>query len=315
MPARKTRCKKCRDCVANCSCSCDACWDFRFKLGVKRIKYADGDPRSLTTPLDPSVEDGERCASGLGDGSNRRAQAQAGLASLARCQPSLAEWFRLCLAIRCLHMLELGQQGPAEGSVLDDGVLEDRTRRNDHQAASSRSASRTHERRPDPHLQAVDMEEMWLHPGGGAPARHAPTDALALQFCGGWQNTQIDGLEDYLKHLGVGWAKRKVALSFKPEASWAVVDGVLQVVTPTPIGDRLETFRLGESEVDVDPDGNRFWKRSEWKGARLVTTATDANGVKPPFVTERWVEPKMGRLTQVSSHDDFSFTRVFELNG
>ena len=105
-----------------------------------------------------------------------------------------------------------------------------------------------------------------------------------------------------------------MALSFKPEASWAVVEGVLQVVTPTPIGDRLETFKLGESEVDIDPDGNKFVKSSVWRGSTLVTTATDANGVKPPFVTERWIE-KTGRLKQVSSHDGVSFTRTFVLRG
>ena len=218
MPPRKTRCKKCRDCVANCSCSCEACWDFRFKLGVKRIKQVD----ALTTPLEPSKEDRERR-----DGSNRRVQARAGLASLAQCQPTLAEWLRVCLAIRCLNMLELGQQGPAEGSVLDDEVPEDRTRRDEHQAASSRSASCWSPDRPsDAHLKADSMEEAWLHPGGvgarqGGGARRAvsPTDAQALQFCGGWQNTEIVGLEPYLKHLGVGWAKRKVPLSFKPEAT------------------------------------------------------------------------------------------------
>ena len=230
MPPRKTRCKKCRDCIANCSCSCEACWDFRFKLGVKRIKYADGDPRALTTPLEPSKEDRERR-----DGSNRRVQARAGLASLAQCQPTLAEWLRVCLAIRCLHMLELGQQGPAEGSVLDDDVPEDRTRRNDHHAASSRSASCwSHDRPSDAqHLKADSMEEAWLHPGGvgsrqsgGARRAVSPTDAQALTFCGGWQNTEIEGLEPYLKHLGVGWAKRKVPLSFKPQAT--------PTPTPTP---------------------------------------------------------------------------------
>jgi hypothetical protein len=219
MPPRKTRCKKCRDCIANCSCSCEACWDFRYKLGVKRIKpYADGDPRALTTPLEPSKEDRERR-----DGSNRRDQARAGLASLAQCQPTLAEWLRVCLAIRCLHMLELGQQGPAEGSVLDDDVTEDRTRRNDHHAASSHSASRSHDRPSDAHLKADSMEEAWLHPAGpgsrqsgGARRAVSATDAHALQFCGGWQNTEIVGLEPYLKHLGVGWAKRKVGLTLTP---------------------------------------------------------------------------------------------------
>ena len=57
----------------------------------------------------------------------------------------------------------------------------------------------------------------------------------------------------------------QVAIAFKPELSWAIVDGSLQVMTPTPIGDRLETFRLDEATTDVDPDGNTFVKRSAWR--------------------------------------------------
>ncbi len=82
-------------------------------------------------------------------------------------------------------------------------------------------------------------------------------------------------------------------------------------MTPTPLGDRLETFKLGASEIDVDPDGNRLVKTSVWRGSTLVTTATDADGLRPPFVTERCIEPKTGRLKQVSSHDGVSFTRMF----
>ena len=82
-------------------------------------------------------------------------------------------------------------------------------------------------------------------------------------------------------------------------------------MTPTPLGDRLETFKLGESEIDVDPDGNRLVKTSVWRGSTLVTTAKDADGLRKPFVTERCIESKTGRLKQVSSHDGVSFTRIF----
>ena len=49
------------------------------------------------------------------------------------------------------------------------------------------------------------------------------------EFCGGWCNIRTDNLEAYLKNLGVSWAKRKIATSFKPQSSWVVVEGVLQV--------------------------------------------------------------------------------------
>lgn len=82
-------------------------------------------------------------------------------------------------------------------------------------------------------------------------------------------------------------------------------------MTPTPIGDRLETFRLDEATTDVDPDGNTFVKRSAWRSGRLVTTATGTSGDKPPFVTERWIDAGTGKLWQVNTHDGVSMTRVF----
>jgi hypothetical protein len=64
--------------------------------------------------------------------------------------------------------------------------------------------------------------------------------ARTRPVAGEWSNVQTKDIEPYLKHLGVGWAKRKLAASFKPEVSWAVVDGSLQMMMPTPLGDRLE---------------------------------------------------------------------------
>ena len=66
--------------------------------------------------------------------------------------------------------------------------------------------------------------------------------AVALHLVGEWRNVQTTGLDAYLKFLGAGWAKRKVALAFRPELSFAVVDGTLQLLMPSPIGDRLEKF-------------------------------------------------------------------------
>lgn len=277
---------------------------------------------SLTAPLDPSDEGR---ATGGSDSSSRRTHALEGLATLAQCQPSVAEWLRLCLAVRCLCLLQMGRQGPAEGSVLDDADEQDEKRRLTHQAATPKATQRCFPRGEplppvapapdvvDPLLKADDFDEDWLHPTRPAPTPAATVgpEALARQFCGEWVNTETEDLDEYLQSLGVGWAKRKVATSFKPEASWAIVDGVLQVLTPTPIGDRLEAFRLGEKEADVDPDGNRFWKSSQWEGGRLVTTALDQDGVKPPFITERWIAKESGLLMQKTTHGGASFTRIF----
>ena len=80
----------------------------------------------------------------------------------------------------------------------------------------------------------------------------ATIEAMA-SFVGSWRNTQTTNLEPYLKALGVGWAKRQVAMAFKPAVSFVIVEGVLQVLMPSPIGERLERFPLDEEVPDTDP--------------------------------------------------------------
>ena len=79
------------------------------------------------------------------------------------------------------------------------------------------------------------------------------TLAAMSELVGAWRNTQTTNLEPFLKHIGIGWAKRKVAVAFRPELSFALVDGVLQVLMPSPIGERLERFPLGEEVPETDP--------------------------------------------------------------
>jgi len=133
---------------------------------------------------------------------------------------------------------------------------------------------------------------------------------LCVLFCGHWTNVRNDNLEAYLKHIGVGWAKRKIANSFKPQSSWAIVDGVLQVLTPTPLGDRLETFPLNVEQSD-EIDGQAWVKSHRWEGTKMITTATDPTKKKPDFVTERWIDGD-DMLNQVNSHAGVAFTRYFK---
>ena len=58
--------------------------------------------------------------------------------------------------------------------------------------------------------------------------------ALRTALVGDWKNTESEGVGNYLKALGVSWAKRKIAEQFKPEVSWAVVGTVLQLMQPQP---------------------------------------------------------------------------------
>ena len=132
----------------------------------------------------------------------------------------------------------------------------------------------------------------------------------AHSFVGSWRNTSTTGLEPYLKRLGVGWAKRKLALAFRPEPSFAVVDGVLQFLMSSPIGERLERMPIGEEIIDVDPTGKEFIKVSRWEGSKLITVAKDRSGKSSDFVTTRHIRDD-GTMTQITTHDDTSFERIF----
>ena len=134
---------------------------------------------------------------------------------------------------------------------------------------------------------------------------------MMSQLVGSWKNTQTTGLEPYLKHIGVGWAKRKVALAFKPQLSFALVDGVLQCLMPSPVGERLEVFSLDEEMPDTDPvSGSKFMKRTYCEGNVLHTVARDVAGKKADFVTLRRVD-EQGRLIQTNSHGPVTFERIF----
>ncbi|KOO35146.1 fatty acid-binding adipocyte [Chrysochromulina tobinii] len=110
-------------------------------------------------------------------------------------------------------------------------------------------------------------DEIFYHP---PPVRVRRTNTIssvetaqkALAFVGSWRQVSVTNLEGYLKHLGIPWAKRKLAGAFKPELSFAIIDGVLQVLMPSPIGERLELLPLHQEVIDVDPDGNDFIKTS-----------------------------------------------------
>ncbi|KAL1510299.1 hypothetical protein AB1Y20_006619 [Prymnesium parvum] len=137
--------------------------------------------------------------------------------------------------------------------------------------------------------------------------------AFLDSIVGDWKNSVTLNIDAYLKHLGVAWAKRKIAASFKPETSWRVVNGALQSLMPSPLGDRLERFPTDASLIDSDLDGNEFLKTTAWEGGVLLTTAVKRNGpTKKPYITKRWIDGD-GKLQQVNEHDGVSMQRTFVL--
>lgn len=136
-------------------------------------------------------------------------------------------------------------------------------------------------------------------------------DGAAGEFEGAWRNDRTDGLDDYLRGLGVGWVQRKAAAAFCPTTSWSVTADALQAVTRTPLGERRERFEA-QPRAEADPYGIVYQTASTWEGSVMVTTAREIdNATTPVFVTRRWIDGERGRLVQECSHAGVSFRREF----
>ena len=114
----------------------------------------------------------------------------------------------------------LGRRGPAEGSVLDEGgdAMDIRLRHSDSMR-EFRSASMVRSRSSFGSGSAKSGSS--LGADGSAEDEEEAEDP-AEAFVGLWQNVRTDNLEEYLKHIGIGWAKRKLAVGFKPVGSWGL---------------------------------------------------------------------------------------------
>ena len=101
------------------------------------------------------------------------------------------------------------------------------------------------------------------HYGGGC----GDELTVARVTAGEWHNIETENLDSYLKKLGVAWAKRKVACSFKPKAMWSLSqDSILQAVMPNPLGVRTEKFPLHEYIDTIEGDTFRVSNRWEARG-------------------------------------------------
>ena len=130
-------------------------------------------------------------------------------------------------------------------------------------------------------------------------------------FVGEWSNTSTNNLEPYLKSIGVSWAKRKIAVAFKPVLTFDFdQSGVLQVRMPSPIGERVEIFPMNAEVPVSDPLGRQFVRVASWDGDVLQCVARDPTGKIADFVTRRRVRAD-GLLEQVTVHADVQFERLF----
>ena len=120
-------------------------------------------------------------------------------------------------------------------------------------------------------------------------------------FLGSWRNISTTGLDGYLRGLGVSWPERQLATRFRPQLSFSLVDGALQVLFPSPIGNRVEVLPIDKEVMERDPKGNEYVKRSYWDGSILVTVAKDVHGVQADVLTTRTIRASDGALVQTTT--------------
>ena len=135
-------------------------------------------------------------------------------------------------------------------------------------------------------------------------------------FVGVWQHVRTEGIDGYLKHMGVNSFSRALVRSVSPAPAITLVDGRLCITHETTLGRRIEWLNPHADETDTDPQGRSFAKRVEWRSARLVSTFRSVDppsshlALKDDIVTQRWVDAQ-GNLHQITTYDGVSFSRLF----
>lgn len=145
----------------------------------------------------------------------------------------------------------------------------------------------------------------------------APAEAEA--FVGEWANVRTEGLDDFLRHLGVGWAFRRVAVQARPTITFCWEAGALHVATRTPLGVSREALAPGlVAHADPLGWGRTVLRESSWEeGGVLVTTNHSTRRERPatidpsrrPVVTRRWLDGET--LVQEASHEGVTYRREF----
>ena len=136
-------------------------------------------------------------------------------------------------------------------------------------------------------------------------------------FVGSWRCACTEGMDDYLRHLGVNAFSRTLATSIVPVPTIDVLDGQLRITTETPFGSRVEWLNLHAVEADTDPQGRNFSKVVRWRGHLLVSTFRSTDDPSSPLalkgdiVTQRWLDDR-GDMRQLTTYDGVSFSRHFQ---
>ena len=143
--------------------------------------------------------------------------------------------------------------------------------------------------------------------------REAKLPGAARYFEGTWSVEQTTNLDEYLRHVGLGWALRQIAAAFLPEPTYSIRDGVLHGTTPGPMGaaPMHDTFRTG-SETLIRMLGHDVNVRYTWEGDVLIARAqSDGLAFGQPIEIRRWVDAPTDRLCMMSKTGGITSMRYY----
>ena len=149
--------------------------------------------------------------------------------------------------------------------------------------------------------------------GGGARPRSGAS--RLSDFEGAWAQVSESGLGNYLQHLGVGWARRQIALRFSPKQQWSVDGDTLHMQMRNPLGEFKERFPLRGEVRETDLEGRAFRKLTRMTSEGVLeATSRDESRRMTDVVARRWLEHSRGatRMVQETCHEAWCYRRIFE---
>ncbi|XP_033748123.1 fatty acid-binding protein, heart-like [Pecten maximus] len=112
-----------------------------------------------------------------------------------------------------------------------------------------------------------------------APDVSADLEAIKKKFSGKWKLRNSEGLDEYLKFIGLNFVFRKVATAASCTVDISVEEDKIRLITHGPKTSN-DVFNLNTELEDTDPVGNEMTAVVTFEGGNLVTNSKPRNKSK-----------------------------------
>uniref|UniRef100_A0A914DBS2 Lipocalin/cytosolic fatty-acid binding domain-containing protein n=1 Tax=Acrobeloides nanus TaxID=290746 RepID=A0A914DBS2_9BILA len=125
-------------------------------------------------------------------------------------------------------------------------------------------------------------------------------------FAGKWVLKEMENMDAYLKHLGVGLVMRKLATSVYPTLEITITGDHWKIVTSSTMKTIVVEFDLGVEFDEVTPDGRKLKNTPTLEDGRLVEIKHGEKNIR----VERYVEGN--KLIMIMNCDGVVAKRIHE---